>query len=531
VSGAAHRPQPVRLPEALAAWREAIGDASVIDDPVALRAAGHALVPTDHRIAAILRPADPSEVQACLRIAGRCGVPLHPVSRGRNWGYGAWLPPAQNGVVLSLDRLDRIRDFSEELAYVTIEPGVTFRRLDMYLRQRGSRLVIGAIGGPGDASVLANALERGTGVDPHADRFSHVCGLEVVLPTGELLRTGSARQDGAHAGPVDRWGVGPWLDGLFSQSALGVVTAMTVWLVPAPRCLGSMTFRIAEPEGLAPAVDALRRLRLSGVLTTPPVLWNDIKVLARYHDYPWEEAGGRTPLPAGLRRTAREKLGYGPWSGVVRVYAGGEERCRADLAQISAALPDCVDDVREAVAPIDLEGLRTGEAPLPPTLEHDDMGLRCLYWRKRGGTPRVADPMRDGCGILWLPMTLPFTGRHAGRAVAIAEEVIVRHGFEPNLSLVGITPRVLHMKASIIYDRDAPGEADKARACHDEALTRLVEAGYPPHRLGLASAGALPPAGDASAALLRKLKETVDPHGALAGGWYLPGEPGGTDHG
>ena len=215
------------LETALAEWRSALGEEHVITEPEALASAETATFATTQRVPAILRPSTTAEVQACLRIAQAHRIPLYPVSGGRNWGYGSRVPPRDGCVVMELSRMNRILAYDEKLAYLTVEPGVTFRQAYTWLTERGSPLFITTIGGSPEGSLIGNALERGDGRGPHADIFNHVCGLEVVLPNGERVETGMARFPNAHAAPVYRWGLGPSLDGLFSQSALG--TAIVMW--------------------------------------------------------------------------------------------------------------------------------------------------------------------------------------------------------------------------------------------------------------------------------------------------------------
>jgi 4-cresol dehydrogenase (hydroxylating) len=74
---------------------------------------------------------------------------------------------------------------------------------------------------------------------------------------------------------------------------------------------------------------------------------------------------------------------------------------------------------------------------------------------------------------------------------------------------------------SITYDRDVPGEDERAMQCHDELLARLVAAGFLPYRLGVHSQGKLPPRKPGSQALLDRIKAAVDPNGILAPGRYL----------
>ncbi len=236
------------LDGALRDWEAAIGAAFVVRDPGALRSASTATFATQSQVEAILRPATRDEVQACVRIANRHRVPVHPVSTGKNWGYGSRAPNA-DGVLLELGRLDRILELDEALAYVTLEPGVTQRQLHEFLRARGSRLWMDATGASPDCSIIGNAMERGFGHTPMADHAGNACALEVVLPTGECIQTGFAAFPGTQAGALGRWGVGPSLDGLFSQSNLGIVTRMSVWLMPEPECFQAMFFLCRDDAG------------------------------------------------------------------------------------------------------------------------------------------------------------------------------------------------------------------------------------------------------------------------------------------
>src|ERR1700731_2033006 len=267
----------------------------MVDRP-SLGAAETATFSTTQSVTAILRPADTSQVQECLRIANRFRIPVYPVSTGKNWGYGSRVPVAGSNVLLDLGRMNQILDFSEELAYVTVEPGVTQGQLHQFLQARKSGLWLDATGAGPDCSLIGNVMERGFGHTPYGDHFAQVCGMEVVLPTGDRAQTGFARFPNAQTASVYKWGVGPTLDGLFSQSNLGIVTRMTIWLMPAPEHFDAFFFMCRDENGLAPIIDALRPLRLNGTLRSVMHVGNDYKVLAATKQYPWEITDGRTPL-------------------------------------------------------------------------------------------------------------------------------------------------------------------------------------------------------------------------------------------
>lgn len=513
------------LAAALAAFAEAVGAEHVITAPPDLDAASTATFATRQRAAAIVRPGSREEVQACLRVAGRLGVKLHPVSAGKLWGFGSRVPAHDGAVVLDLGRMNRIVDFDEALAYVTVEPGVTFAALYEFLRARGSRLFASTTGGSPHSSVLGNALERGDGSGPYGDRLQHTCALEVVLPTGEVIHTGHDRFEGARAAPLFRWGVGPSLDGLFSQSTLGVVTRMTLWLSPLPRWLALIRFSVIDPDKLRTMVDACRVLRLDGTLRSAVGIWNDYRVLSTRRQYPWDLTGGRTPLTRADLDGIRAEWGGATWFGSTAIHAPSAAQGRAALAHVGRLLRPYVDhfsaDVREGDARSGRELDPSGDPAFlfVQGIPHQD-SLRSMYWRKRTPVPADPDPDRDRCGVLWCSPVLPFRGRDVVEATTALSELMLAHGFEPLLALLGQTERVAYLLPLLIYDREVPGEDEAALRCHDALLARMMAAGHPPYRLSLASMDALSPPRDDHGAVLERLKHALDPDEILAPGRY-----------
>jgi len=185
--------------KALADFRRALGDQWVLSgeedrqtyiDPYAM---GDGL---DHDCSAILAPSTVEEVQAIIRIANQHKTPLWPVSRGKNLGYGASSPKEKGDLILDLSRMNRILDVNEKQASCLIEPGVGYFDLFRHLRQHAPSLWM-SVPGNSWGSVIGNALDRGIGYTPFGDHCETLCGLEVVMPDGSLLRTGMGAMQGA----------------------------------------------------------------------------------------------------------------------------------------------------------------------------------------------------------------------------------------------------------------------------------------------------------------------------------------------
>jgi 4-cresol dehydrogenase (hydroxylating) len=512
-------------------FRELVGTEHVIADEPVLRAAETATFATSQRVRAIVRPADTREVQACVRLAATLGVPLHPISRGTNWGYGSRVPVTTGSVLLDLSRMNQIGEVDEELGHVDVEPGVTFRQLHEHLRARGSKLLLCMIGGSPDSSLIGNVVERGIGKGPYGDRFAHVCNFEVVTGSGEIVRTGLGRFAGAKAAPLYRWGLGPRLDGLFSQSRFGIVTRMTQWLMPRPEHFQILFYRVARHELVGEVIDTLRPLVMSGALRPTLTLYNEHRVIATTGTYPFEAAGGRTPLPEPLRASlgASSLLAGHPWGGDIAIYSADRshghaigalversltgkvvqlERVEADAAELDQLLAAPQLDVH-AVAPDELlrRGLLRNFLGIP-----DDASIHSVYWRKPARPAGHLDPDRDRCGLIWHSPVVPFRGRDVMWVLDDMAASLTAHGFEPGLTVQCMSERFVYVVGSIMFDRDVPGEDARALACHDHMQASLLQAGYPPYRVTILG---MPTTDDPTSTVVDALAQTLDPAGTL----------------
>jgi len=529
------------LEMALTQWKLQLGEDNVILDHAGLRAAETATFGTSIRVPAILRPGNREGVRQVLQTANEWQIPVYPVSGSCNWGYGSRVPSASGCVLLDLRRMNRILDFNENLAYITVEPGVTQQQVYSFLQERKSGLWMDATGASPQASLVGNTVERGFGHTPYGDHFAHVCGLEVVLPNGQILETGFSRFEGARTGPLHRWGVGAYLDGLFTQSNLGVVTRMAIWLMPAPEYFQAYFFSCDSAESLAPIVEALRPLRLDGTIRSTVHIANDYKVLSGLQQYPWSETEGRTPLPPEIMARLRKRLHFGAWNA-----SGGLYGTRAQVAEARRLLRKALSGKVDKLQFLDARKLRlagrfsglykmlTGwdlsralelVRPLFGLLQGipTDQPLASTYWRKRTPPPAAMNPDQDGCGLLWCSPVTPADGAQAEELVALASEVMLHYGFEPAISLTMITERSLACVISLTYDRQVDGEDEKAWACYEELLRRLTGAGFYSYRMTSQSSASLKssPGYDG---LLRAIKRSLDPNQILAPGRYLAPE-------
>ena len=528
--------------EALENWKTIVGEEHILTVQSVLEDAQTATFLTRQKIKAILRPADSAQIQECLKIANQYNIPLYPISSGKNWGYGSRVPVSDGCVLLDLARLERIVDFNEELAYVTVEPGVTQRKLYQFLQKQGSKLWMDATGSSPDTSLIGNVVERGFGHTPYGDRFANICGLEVILPTGECVHTGFGRFANAQATPIYRWGVGAYLDGLFSQSNFGIVTKMTIWLMPAPEYFQAFYFSIEQDSQLADVINALRPLRLNGTIKSAVHVGNSYKVLSSIRQYPWAEAKGVTPLSPELMNHFAKTWDFGAWNGSGGLY-GTKKQIAEARRLIKQALKgkvkklQFIDNGKLALAEKlakpyqQLTGLNLPEMlklvkPVYGLMKGipTDTQIKSTYWRKKSTPPEQLEKMhpdRDQCGLIWCAPVAPLDGKQATAIAKMTTSIILEHQFEPLISMTLLTGRCLGCVITIAYDRAVPGEDERALNCYHYLLEQLNQAGYYPYRLGIHSMEMLSTGEDSYQNLLSKIKQALDPNQVLAPGRYI----------
>jgi 4-cresol dehydrogenase (hydroxylating) flavoprotein subunit len=267
----------------------------------------------DYEAAAVVQPETVEEIQAIVRIANEHKVPLWVSGVGKNNGYGGSSPRVRGSVVVNLLRMNRVLEINEELGYAVVEPGV--RWFDLYdaIQAGGHKLRL-SIADLGWGSVVGNTLDHGITYLPYGQDQMMQCGMEVVLPSGELMRTGNWAIPEAKAAHVYKRGLGPTPDQLFMQSNYGIVTKMGVWLMPTPECFMPCWLRVWNDSDLPQVIDTLRELMLAKDIEGVPQVLNTLalaSVLTPEGRSKWYD--GDDPIPDDVLDHIAKEMGAGRW--------------------------------------------------------------------------------------------------------------------------------------------------------------------------------------------------------------------------
>jgi FAD/FMN-containing dehydrogenase len=180
------------------------------------------------RALALASPASTAEVAALVKLCAAHGVPIVP--QGGNSGMAGGATPDASGtaLVLSLRRMDAIRSLDAQVGQVVCEAGVILQHLHDAAEAANLRFPL-TLGGKGSATIggLISTNAGGTQVLRHGTMRAQVLGLEAVLATGEVLDLMTPLKKDNRGFDLKQLLIG-------SEGTLGIVTAATLRLLPAP---------------------------------------------------------------------------------------------------------------------------------------------------------------------------------------------------------------------------------------------------------------------------------------------------------
>src|SRR6204780_813063 len=188
----------------------------------------------------VLRPSSVAEVAAIAKLANDTATPLVP--QGGNTGLVGGQIPLHNEIVLSLNRLDRIREVDPTSNTLTCEAGVTLQRA-REAAAAADRLYPQLLPSEGTCTIGGNLSTNAGGTAALASGVapSHALGLEVVLADGRVLN---------NLNKLKKDNTGYDLKNLFigAEGTLGIITAAVLRLVPRPRAIDTAFAGVASAE-------------------------------------------------------------------------------------------------------------------------------------------------------------------------------------------------------------------------------------------------------------------------------------------
>jgi FAD/FMN-containing dehydrogenase len=424
----------------------------------------------------VLRPSSVDEVAKILKLANDTATPIVP--QGGNTGLVGGQIPLHNEIVLSLNRLDRIREVDATSNTLTCEAGVTLQRA----REAAAavdRLYPQVLPSEGTCTIGGNLSTNagGTAAIAHGIARSHALGLEVVLADGRVLN---------NLNKLKKDNTGYDLKNLFigAEGTLGIITAAVLRLVPRPRSVETAFAGVASPEAALELLSIATEQTAGGVTSFEIMTRQGIELVLQHG------AGARDPLAAPH-----------PWYALIEL--SSQQR----------------DGLRESMEVILAQGMERGlvrDAAIADSIEQGK-----TFWRLR---ELLSEVQRHAGGSIKEDISVPVAAVPAFISEANAAVAALMPGARP-------VPFGHLGDGNIHYNVSQPIGADKAEFLKrwgdvNEVVFAVVKkyggSISAEHGIGLLKRDLLPSVKDPVALdLMRSLKAMLDPKGILNPGKVL----------
>ncbi|REL31476.1 FAD-binding oxidoreductase [Thalassotalea euphylliae] len=513
------------------------------------------------KILGIFWPTTTKHVQFIVRLANEYGIPLYPISAGKNWGYSDAMPSKSHMVLIDLSKMNKIVEVDEENKLAIIEPGVTQRQLSD--RLKNTSLFMDCTGAPEFTSIVGNILERGFGHTLTGNRQFNSCSFEVVLGNGEILRTGHLAYESSGAHGVrnchTKPTTGPIVDGLFSQSNFGIVTKLCFWLMPRPESILPYIVIFNSHEDFLNAIEPLSALKQAGVARSVMHVGNDMRAISSSIAYNLIQPNADELLTRNQISESLANLGIGPWAMSGALY-GSKKMVSAYKSELKRALnsachckihflPECLVKnamfVANGLLPIfsslnkllplqfvvnELAKLKANLISASALIDmHSgtptNYFLKGCYHKHSSGFPTDFGPSidiaKDGCGLIWMSPTAPTSKRHISEVLELLRDAYESEGFHLYATLSFIDDRSTAIICNPVFDVTNEEETRRAIECSKAAMVRCIRNGFPPYRVANVHWKAWhDELSQQHKNVLTALKQVFDPNGVLANGRY-----------
>ena len=417
---------------------------------------------------AVVYPANAREVSLILKMANAENIPVFP--RGAGSGFSGGSLPKGGGIVLVTTRMDKIVRIDTENLIAVVEPGVVTFQLQQEVEK------LGLFYPPDPASMRfstlgGNVAECAGG--PRAVKYGvtreYVLGLEVVLPNGDIIRTGGETMKGVVGYDLTRLICG-------SEGTLGIITSIIVKLLPLPETKKTMLAVFSTIEGAARAVSAIIRGRI--IPSTLEFMDHTAIQCVATHSH------SMIPETAGA---------------ALIIEVDGD----SDLVEKQ------VSSIREIIQPLDLLSFAAAK---------DDVEAEQLWETRRKVSPslRRVNPHKINEDIVVPRSRVPEIIR---RISAIHEKYSI-----PIVNFGHAGDGNIHV--NIMIDKDIPGEEEKAEKAVRELVEATLELGGSisgEHGVGLSKAPYITmELRPAEIAVMKAVKHAFDPNNILNPGKIFP---------
>jgi len=506
-----------------------------------------------------VKPHNKNDIKALLDLANilsdneQLKFSIHPISSGRNWGYGTSQPPKPNcqSLILDLSTLANI-DFDEELGLVTLEPGVTQKQLSAFLIERGDNFMVPVTGAGPDCSIVGNAIERGYGITPHSEHFNAVNAIKGFWANGRAFQSAIYELDQSDDKFVDKtfkWGVGPHLDALFTQSSFGVVTEMTIRLAARSSAFSSFFIQLQaddildravpiirqvlrEYDGIVGSINLMDRRRVLAMLAENPnggeqhkvMSDDDVTTLAKKHNIPYWTIVGSIYGSKGVVKVAQKEI-----ANIFKKLPSRQIFSNSCLIRVvKFVISRLPEFVFKLIPPLQMirQQLKSFELGNEIMLgKPNKVALKLPYWRHKNHTDLLhaeLSPGKDNCGLLWYAPIITMKPEAMKDFTQLVRTTCPKYHIEPFITFTNLKHDCVDSTIPIVFDRENQQAVADAHNCLKELVSEGLKKGFVPYRLNIDQQQYLLDKNSDFWQTTNQLKSVLDPNQILSPGRYNP---------
>lgn len=511
-------------------------------------------------LSALVRVSTQDDVKALLILANELAnnaelrFTLYPISTGKNWGYGTSQPASidDNIVLLDLSLLNNIGYFDDELGLITLEPGVTQQQLSKFLIENNYPYMVPVTGAGPDCSILANALERGYGITPYTDHFSAVNSIQGYWADGSFFQSAVNTLDQSTEQIVDKtykWGLGPYLDGLFTQSNYGIVTQMTIRLAKVKPAFTSFFIQLADDSLMEKAVPLIRKVLqdYEGIVGSINLM-DQRRILSMFAKNP--KGNDQHMVMDDCDVTALAKRQQTPsWTIVGSIY-GSKSVVKAVKSEINAIFKQIPCKRIYSTSPLlvivdkfinslpkwlikrigilamiaqQMDSFAKGKEIMLG--RPNKVALKLAYWRNPESdklNPEELSPSDDKCGLLWYAPLITMKASTMREYVNFIRTTCPKYNIEPFITFTNLKHDCVDSTIPIVFDLTNPKAVEDAHNCLKELVSEGLKKGFVPYRLNIDQQQWLLEKDQPFWLTVDKLKQALDPNSVLSLGRYNP---------
>ncbi len=463
------------------------------------------LCKTTRQIPCLLKPGTIESLKQIVTVARENKIPIYPISRGKNWGYGAHLPVENGCTVVSLERLNKIGPCDPDSGKIYLEPGVSQEELFTYLKNNYPQFTFNVTGAGKDTSIIGNCLERGLGY--FQERSKELHGMKVLTISGEVIE-----QNAECWKPWHPAGVGMLWEGLFSQSNLGIVLGGWFSLYHKQE---DSTFLSLENSSLTQLITDFKKLYENNLLTTVSHVGDPTR---KQYVFDGLVRKSLPELSEKRRNEVVAQFANETFSGLTVLHGrkSVNKVIVRDIRKLVSSSTKVIDYKREK---LDRLKALTKLIPLKKFQNYaafieagedlldlcsgipSDIGLLSIQ-------KTIADPNLSPEGAYYLNATLPPQPEKTETIIKLLEGCRVK-------TSTTFIMKDAHCISTIITFHFDPQQHDYAKQELRSFTSKLIENGFPPYRAGIDQMDQL-----SYSTLNAKLKGLLDPENLISPGRY-----------